>query len=277
VGYCLLRTQAQNNRQIKNYMVFFFSSVRYLERVRLAYGVDIPNCREANCRKAKKKRPSLLTRASTPETIGETVYRRIRSDIIFGALSPGQKLRLEKVSESYGTSISTLRELLNRMCAEGFIVAEGQRGFEVAPVSIQNLRELAQLRTLLEHHAMTESFRAGDVEWEGRVVSAHHKLASTERTVLAEADNPELRKRYDSEFHQALISNCGSRELMQTHAVVFDKYFRYALQYRGRATAEQHSALLECALKRDSDSAKQILTDHISGCVEHALSIGTLR
>jgi len=95
--------------------------------------------------------------------------------------------------------------------------------------------------------------------------------------VLTEGDDPELRKRYDSEFHQALISNCGSRELMQTHAVIFDKYFRYALQYRGRATVEQHGALLDCALKRDSERAKKILSDHISGCVEHALSIGTLR
>lgn len=220
----------------------------------------------------------MLTKASTPETIGESVYRRIRSDIIFGALSPGQKLRLEKVSESYGTSISTLRELLNRMCAEGFIVAEGQRGFEVAPVSIQNLRELAQLRILLEHHAMTESFRAGDVEWEGRVVSAHHKLAATERAILSGGDDdPELRKRYDGEFHQALISACGSRELMHTHSVVFDKYFRYALQYRGSATVEQHRALLECALKRDIETAKKILTDHINSCVAHALSIGTLK
>ena len=220
----------------------------------------------------------MLTKASTPpETIGEQVYRRIRSDIIFGALPPGQKLRLEKVSESYGTSISTLRELLNRMCAEGLIVAEGQRGFEVAPVSIQNLRELAQLRILLEHHAMTESFRSGDMEWEGRVVSAHHKLAATERSILSEGDDPELRKRYDSEFHQALISSCGSRELMQTHAVVFDKYFRYALQYRGSATVAQHRALLDCALKRDAEEAKKILTDHINGCVAHALSIGTLK
>lgn len=219
----------------------------------------------------------MLTKASTPETIGESVYRRIRSDIIFGALPPGQKLRLEKVSESYGTSISTLRELLNRMCAEGLIVAEGQRGFEVAPVSIQNLRELAGLRILLEHHAMTESFRTGDVEWEGRVVSAHHKLAATERAILTDGDDPELRKRYDGEFHQALISSCGSRELMQTHAVVFDKYFRYALQYRGSATIEQHRALLECALKRDADTAKNILTDHINSCVAHALSIGTLK
>jgi DNA-binding GntR family transcriptional regulator len=181
------------------------------------------------------------------------------------------------MKEDYGVSVSTLREILNRLASEGFVVAEGQRGFEVAPVSIQNLRELAQLRILLEHHAMTESFRAGDMEWEGRVVSAHHKLAATERAILSEGDDPELRKRYDSEFHQALISSCGSRELMQTHSVVFDKYFRYALQYRGSATIEQHRALLECALKRDVEAAKSILTDHINGCVAHALSIGTLK
>ena len=63
---------------------------------------------------------------------------------------------------------------------------------------------------------------------------------------------------------------------MQTHAIVFDKYFRYALQYRGSATVEQHRALLECALKRDADEARSILIEHIESCVAHALSIGTL-
>ena len=152
---------------------------------------------------------------------GDSGYRRIRSDIIFGILTPSGRLKLDSMKEDYGVSVSTLREILNRLASEGFVVAEGQRGFEVAPVSIQNLRELAQLRILLEHHAMTESFRA--------------------------------------------------------HAVVFDKYFRYALQYRGSDTARQHRALLECALERDAEKAKKILVDHIDGCVAHALSIGTLR
>ena len=66
--------------------------------------------------------------------------------VIFGVLAPGQKLRLEKISESYGTSVSTLRELLNRMCAEGLIIAEGQRGFEVASVSADDFRQVAALR-----------------------------------------------------------------------------------------------------------------------------------
>ena len=119
----------------------------------------------------------MLEHSQSPLSAGDNGYRRIRSDIIFGVLTPSGRLKLDSIKEDYGLSVSTLREILNRLSSEGFVVAEGQRGFEVAPVSIQNLRELAQLRILLEHHAMTESFRAGDMEWEGRVVSAHHKLA----------------------------------------------------------------------------------------------------
>ncbi len=215
---------------------------------------------------------TILEHSQSPLSAGDSGYQRIRSDIIFGVLTPSGRLKLESMKEDYGVSVSTLREILNRLASEGFVVAEGQRGFEVAPVSIQNLRELAQLRILLEHHAMTESFRAGDMEWEGRVVSAHHKLAATERAILTDGDDPELRKRYDGEFHQALISNCGSHELMQTHAVVFDKYFRYALQYRGSATVRAASCAAglraEAGCGRgegDSDGAHQRLRGACAG------------
>jgi DNA-binding GntR family transcriptional regulator len=218
-----------------------------------------------------------MENSQTAVSAGESGYHRIRSDIIFGVLMPSERLRLDSMKTDYGVSISTLREILNRLASEGFVVAEMQRGFEVAPVSIQNLRELAQLRILLEQHALAQSFAAGDVEWEGRVVSAHHKLAATERLIHSTHDVPEIRKRYDGEFHQALISNCGSRELLNTHSIVFDKYFRYALQYRGNATVKQHQALLESALERDAEKAKAILVEHINDCVAHALSIGTLR
>jgi DNA-binding GntR family transcriptional regulator len=217
----------------------------------------------------------LLKKASTQETIGKSVYRRIRSDIIFGILAPDQKLRLEKVSESYGTSISTLRELLNRMCAEGLIVAEGQRGFEVAPVSADDFRQVAALRLLLENHAMEQSFQLGDLDWEGRVVSAHHKLAVMERRMLAgDRLDQELWKRCDWDFHHALISACGSGVLMETHALIYDRYLRYqmiAVVFRGEVAAREHLQLLECALARDCSRAQAILVIHIDGCVEDAL------
>jgi DNA-binding GntR family transcriptional regulator len=217
----------------------------------------------------------LLTKASTTETVGELVYRRIRSDIIFGVLAPGQKLRLEKISESYGTSVSTLRELLNRMCAEGLIIAEGQRGFEVASVSADDFRQVAALRLLLENHAMEQSFQLGDLDWEGRVVSAHHKLAVMERRMLAgDRLDQKIWKQCDWDFHHALISACGSSVLLETHALIYDRYLRYqmiAVIFRGEIAAREHQQLLECALARDSKRAQAILVGHVDGCVEDAL------
>lgn len=218
----------------------------------------------------------MLADPAQGETIGETAYRRIRLDIVFGRLAPGEKLRLDRISDTYGVSISTLRELLNRLCSEGLAVAEGQRGFEVAPVSAEDFREIAAMRQLLECHAMELSFRNGDLDWEGRVVAAHHKLSVMERRMIAgDRSQPEIWKRCDWQFHHALVSACGSKVLLDTHAAIYDKYLRYqmvAVIFRGETAADQHQKLLECALVRDFTTAQKVLVEHIQGCVEHVLA-----
>jgi DNA-binding GntR family transcriptional regulator len=210
------------------------------------------------------------------ETAGERAYRHIRRDILFGRLAPAQKLKLDGLKESYGVSISTLRELLSRLTSEGLIVAEGARGFEVAPISPENLKEVANLRQLLECHAMALSFATGDMEWEGRVVAAHHKLAMVESRMLAgDRSAPDLWKRYDWEFHHALISACGSKVHLDAHSAAYDKYLRYqmiAVVFRGEIAAREHRQLLECALRRDTKSAQGVLVKHIQDCVSYTLA-----
>lgn len=222
----------------------------------------------------------MLADAPANGTIGDTAYARIRSDIIFGRLLPGQKLKLDQLKKNYAVSVSTLREILNRLSSERLVLAEGQRGFEVSPVSSKNLKEIAALRQLLESHAIEQSFASGDVEWEGHVVAAHHKLSSMEQRMKAgDRSETELWKRYDWQFHQALISACGSRALMEAHAGVFDQYLRYqmlAMSYRGDIAIREHGMLLESALKRDAATACKVLAVHINGGVEHALAVGKI-
>jgi DNA-binding GntR family transcriptional regulator len=132
------------------------------------------------------------------DSVGESAYRRIRHDIIFGRLAPGSRLRLERLKDAYAASVSTLREILYRLSSQGLVLAEGQKGFEVAPVSQRHFRELAAMRELLEGHAMAKSFAQGDMEWEARVVSTHHKLARKEQQMLAgNRAEAEAWKRYD--------------------------------------------------------------------------------
>ena len=208
-------------------------------------------------------------------SVGETAYRRLRGDLIFGRVAPGAKLRLDAMRAEYGVGVSTLREILSRLAAEGFVLAEGQRGFEVPPLTARNLVELAELRLTLERHALRRSFAVGDMEWEGRVVGAHHKLDIVERRMLDGARETELWKRYDCEFHQALISACGSLELMAAHANAFDRYLRYLMvsfSFRGSAAAAEHRALRDCALARDAEGAIAVLTGHIDDCVAFTLT-----
>lgn len=207
---------------------------------------------------------------------GEQAYERIRTDIIFGRLRPGERLVLDKLKPLYGVSVSTLREILSRLVPEGFVTAEGQRGFQVSSCSAAELREIAELRLLLESNALKSSFAAGDVEWEGRFVAAHHKLAHIEERLLAEAEvSPLVWKRYDFEFHNALVSACGSRALLDLLAGVYDRYLRYQMVFgvfRGRQAADEHRALLDCALKRDASRAIDLLQGHIQGCVDFILA-----
>ena len=67
--------------------------------------------------------------------------------------------------------------------------------------------------------------------------------------------------------------------LLETHSAVFDKYLRYlliAVVFRGEVTAREHRALLECALKRDVRTAKDVLVLHVQECVAFTLAKGPM-
>lgn len=214
------------------------------------------------------------------EGVGDIAFRRIRDDIVSGTLAPGKKLKLDALKAQYGASVSTLREILNRLASENLVMAEGQRGFEVAPASAENLQEVADLRLLLESHALRRSLAAGDLDWEGRLVSAHHKLSVVEAQLLrGEIERTAQWVSYDFAFHNALISACGSRTLLDLHASVFDRFIRYhmlAASFRGSAVMDDHRALFDLAMQRDVDGIIGKLTTHIKSGVDYILGSGRI-
>ena len=214
--------------------------------------------------------------AKSRNVVGASTYQRIKRDIIFGDLAPGSKLKLDGLRERYSASMSTLRETLNRLASEGFVDAQDQRGFFVTPVSREDLIEIANLRVLLECHALRLSVEKGDTDWEGNLVAAHHKLHLMEQKMLEGDDSQkEDWKRYDWEFHLAMIEACGSRNLLSLHAVLFDKYLRYqmlVLTNRGQVAVQEHKEMFDAALSRDVDGAARSLQTHIEGGLEHTLA-----
>jgi len=84
----------------------------------------------------------------------------------------------------------------------------------------------------------------------------------------------ELWKRYDWEFHLALIRACNSKNMLELHAVLFWKYLRYqmlVLTYRGDEAAQEHKDIFDAALARDSEAAARRLEEHITNGLVHTL------
>jgi len=208
-------------------------------------------------------------------TVANATYEKLKHDIIFGKLKPGTKLKLETLRDQYAASVSTLRETLNRLTSDGFVSTAEQRGFFVSPVSADDLNEIANLRILLECHALRHSLQNGDDDWEANVAGAYHKLSTTESSMKSGNDaDLETWKQYDWQFHLALIRACNSSNLLGLHATLFGKYLRYqilVLTNRGDAARQEHKALFEAAIARDDDAATKLLTQHIMNGLTHTL------
>lgn len=211
----------------------------------------------------------------TITTVGNSTYQKIKHDIIFGDLEPASKLKLDSLKTKYSTSMSTLRESLNRLASEEFVIAEEQRGFFVAPVSREDLTEIADLRVMLECHALKLSIERGDTDWEGNLVAAHHKLNLMEKQMkIGNESIIEDWKRYDWEFHLAMIAACEIKNLLSLHSIIYQKYLRYqmrVLTYRGEQAVEEHQEMFESAIKRDTKVAVKSLKEHIENGLRHTL------
>ena len=213
-------------------------------------------------------------------SIAEKVLRRIRFDIITNTLKPGDRLRLERLRETYGASVSTLREILNRLAAETFVVAEGNRGFGVAQISQSDLRDVCEMRLLLECHALRRSIAVGTIDWEARVVSCHHKLHSVESRLIGGDEALVMQwVQYDWDFHHATVMACDRPVLNATHSNIFGRYMRYhlnVLDFRGRPAADEHARLRDLVVGRDADAAVALLTSHVTAGMEHIIASGKI-
>ena len=76
-------------------------------------------------------------------TLIEQTYAQLRDDIIEGRLLPGSKLRIEHLRTQYAVGAGTLREALTRLVSDALASAEGQRGFRVAPITLEGLIALS--------------------------------------------------------------------------------------------------------------------------------------
>jgi DNA-binding GntR family transcriptional regulator len=209
-------------------------------------------------------------RSGGNETLALSAYRALRADIITGVRAPGERLRLERLRAIYGTGPTPLREALQRLSADRLVIAEGNRGFTVAPLDFEEFADLNTARTAVEKEALRLSIAKGDDPWEARVVAARHILQKEDAALDRTAGPvPDSWERANAAFHAALVSACGSSWLLRTRQGLHDqaeRYRRAAVHQRvgSRDLAAEHAAIAEAVLARDVERAVALTEAHFA-------------
>ncbi len=223
-----------------------------------------------------------LRNGSPGETLASLVYERLMEDILKGKLAPGLKLRLQVLKKDYDVGNSPLREALNRLSENGMVIREENKGFRVAPTSIEELEELIRTRCWLEEIALRKSIKNGNDHWEERVVLAFHRLSKVSTT--NSDSNFYLSREWEErhrEFHLAILSACNSAILLGYCAQLHEKTLRYrnlgaVVKYRERHELEEHRALRAAILDRNADRAVELLNKHYRITAEIVISSGSI-
>lgn len=206
----------------------------------------------------------------------EAVYDVLKKDIISGVRKPGEFLRIDRMSRSYGVGPTPMRETLQRLTAEAMVIARGGRGFQVAPLTVQEFEDLNIARTVIELAALRLSIQHGDDDWEGQLVAAGYILEKWDAQMAEDPSLPfERWESANAEFHAALLAGCPSTWLLRTLDGLRSKCERYrraamtsAGVNRYERVAQEHKAMLRAALARDAEESCHFLAAHYQNTVE---------
>ncbi len=152
-----------------------------------------------------------LAETDQPLSARERAYRGIRAKVLNGDFPPGGFIEEAAAGEATGVSRSPVREALNRLAAEGYLELHPRRGAMVRGLSAAELRDLYEVRLMVETHA-------------ARKICRERRPVPPELTTLCDAheatspddflDCVEINRL----FHQAFVAAAGNTVLVQ----VFD-------------------------------------------------------
>jgi DNA-binding GntR family transcriptional regulator len=200
-------------------------------------------------------------RQATHELVAEV----LREAIISGVLRANQPLPQDEIASQLRVSHIPVREALRQLQSEGLVTYQPNRGAAVSALTQGEIREIYQIRAILETAAIREATPHLTVE---QLDQASRILDAAESS-----SDPAVWGSHDVDFHRLVYGLEGRprlREMIDGLLRRVDRYWlSHGLMLRHRRTFErEHRALLEAVRSRDADLAARLLGEHLAGAAE---------
>jgi DNA-binding GntR family transcriptional regulator len=201
---------------------------------------------------------------------GASIYELIRDDIIEGRLKANERLVVADLAERHGTSTNPVREALQLLRGEGFVVMAPNRGARVRPIDQDFVRDIYEIGVLIEP-ALTRWFV--NMATDEDIVELERIQALIEENNFAD---PLRHSELDTAFHTVMYQrhyNRHAAELWWKHREVLravSRRFNFTLARRATVMRE-HRELIEHVKAQEADKAAETVARHVEGSGRHIL------
>ncbi|MFD2647161.1 GntR family transcriptional regulator [Devosia albogilva] len=201
---------------------------------------------------------------------GDSVYRHIREDIISGRLRANERLIVADLAKRHNTSTNPVREALQLLRGEGFVLISPNRGARVRPIDQNFVRDIYEIGVLIEP-ALTRWFVG---------MATDADIAELEAVQAEIEDNnfadPVRHSELDTRFHTIMYErhyNRHAAELWWKHREVLravGRRYDFTLARRAQVMRE-HRQLIQHIKDGEADKAAALVAQHVEGSGRHIL------
>ncbi len=199
-----------------------------------------------------------------PESLTESVLKRLRAEIVSGDFALGQPLSERQLAESLGVSKTPVREALAQLRLEGLVHIRPQRGAFVFTLSQREVVEICELRQALEASALRLSIERSQQRFRDELESVVKRM----RTAYNDGDQ----KAYlaeDTNYHLCFFRSCGNKLMEQNYGLFVGKIaaLRTHLAQKPQHTElsfHEHESMLEAVGAGKVAEALKTLDVHIA-------------
>ncbi|KLV08345.1 GntR family transcriptional regulator [Photobacterium ganghwense] len=209
-----------------------------------------------------------------PKTRTQYVADAIRGKILRGEIKGGDPLRQDALAKEFDVSRIPVREALLTLESEGLLEFRAHKGAFATELSADKIRELFELRVLLECHMLAHAIPLmtdADLDAAEAILQEYEEILNTGSRV-------DHWSNYNFAFHKALYTPANRPETLQLITQLntqSDRYIRIQLLHTaGVAKAEsEHRELLTLCRERNIAAACDLLKRHIDVSAEDIIGL----
>jgi DNA-binding GntR family transcriptional regulator len=193
----------------------------------------------------------------------DQVYAYLRDAIVTGALPSGSQHSVYRLAEELGVSRTPVREAVLRLADTGMVSVERNRGIRIHGTTVEEIRNVFELRLLIEVPAAAYAARNGSEEF-----FASLRAASDAMAAASAVNDEEQFRSHDRALHGLIADVLGNPRLSSALSGLRD-----ATRARGAWTGNrsrelndivsEHSAIVDALLARDPDGAAAAMREHL--------------